>query len=198
MGVWQMPPSGHASANWGAPSFPALPPISGSSSPTKSTNGARWSSSQARSRSDLAKFHNLSLREIAGNQPSRGGCCGKPAPMTVVGTNVRCWESNGLNADVTFGPFMTHLGHSAINFAVMHNSVLIQQCGSVGAPGLRWEPMRRRDLITLLGGVAVAWPLVARAQQPAELRTIGFLGPTTASIAGERIAAFEQRLQELG
>jgi hypothetical protein len=22
--------------------------------------------------------------------------------------NVRCWESNGLNADVAFGPFMTH------------------------------------------------------------------------------------------
>src|SRR5258708_40093289 len=155
---------GQASPKWGARSFPALPPISGSSSRTKSTKGARWSSSQARSRSDLAKFHNLSLREIAGNQPSRRGCCRKPAPMTVVGTNVRCWESNGLNADVTFGPFMTHLGHSAINFAVMHNSVLIQQCGSVGAPGLRWEPMRRRDLITLLGGVAVGSPRGGGAQ----------------------------------
>src|SRR5258707_248619 len=71
MRVWPMPPSGHASPNWGAPSFPALPPISGSSSPTKSTNGARWSSSQARSRSDLAKFHNLSLREISCNQSRR-------------------------------------------------------------------------------------------------------------------------------
>ncbi len=124
MRVWPMPPSGHASPNWGAPSFPALPPISGSSSPTKSTNGARWSSSQARSRSDLAKFHNLSLREIAGNQPSRRGCCRKPAPMTVVGTNVRCWESSGLNADVTFGPFMTRSGHWRGNFAVTHNAVV--------------------------------------------------------------------------
>jgi hypothetical protein len=27
-------------------------------------------------------------------------------------TNVRSWESNGLNADVAFGPFMTHTGPS--------------------------------------------------------------------------------------
>jgi hypothetical protein len=33
----------------------------------------------------------------------------RPAP-----TNVRSWESNGLNADVAFGPFMTRRGHSEI------------------------------------------------------------------------------------
>ena len=58
--------------------------------------------------------------------------------------------------------------------------------------------MRRRAFITLLGGAAVAWPLAGRAQQVAKLPTIGFLGAATASIDGQRLAAFVQRLRELG
>ena len=58
--------------------------------------------------------------------------------------------------------------------------------------------MKRREFITLLGGTVTAWPLGARAQQPAKLPTIGFLGGTTASTQSEWTAAFVQRLRELG
>jgi putative tryptophan/tyrosine transport system substrate-binding protein len=57
--------------------------------------------------------------------------------------------------------------------------------------------MKRREFITLLGGT-VAWPLPASAQQTPKLPTIGFLSPMTASVENQRVAAFVQRLHELG
>jgi hypothetical protein len=58
--------------------------------------------------------------------------------------------------------------------------------------------LRRREFISLLGGVAAAWPLAARAQQTAKLPTIGYLGATTPSAESQRVAALVQRLRELG
>jgi putative ABC transport system substrate-binding protein len=57
--------------------------------------------------------------------------------------------------------------------------------------------MRRRQFITLLGGGAAAWPLAAPAQQSG-MRRIGFLGAATPSVASQWVAAFVQRLKELG
>jgi putative ABC transport system substrate-binding protein len=56
--------------------------------------------------------------------------------------------------------------------------------------------MRRREFITLLG-VSAIWPVAARAQ-PMKLPTIGFLGAGTPSGWNHWVAAFVQRLQELG
>ena len=60
--------------------------------------------------------------------------------------------------------------------------------------------MRRREFVTFIGGAAVAWPLVARAQGAKRVQRIGILMSFAASDpeAPIRVAAFLQRLQELG
>jgi len=58
--------------------------------------------------------------------------------------------------------------------------------------------VKRRAFITLLGGTAATWPLAARGQQTGKLPIIGFLGYSAASAASAWVAAFVQRLRELG
>src|SRR3954454_8531883 len=57
--------------------------------------------------------------------------------------------------------------------------------------------MKRREFISLLGGTLSTWPLAVRSQ-PLPMAIVGFLGPTTPSVATTRISAFVDRLGELG
>src|SRR5262249_447723 len=62
----------------------------------------------------------------------------------------------------------------------------------------RGDRVRRRAFITLVAGPAAACPLAAPAQQAGKVPTIVFLGQSTRSAGSEWIAAFVQRLRELG
>jgi hypothetical protein len=55
--------------------------------------------------------------------------------------------------------------------------------------------LNRRELITLLGGAAAAWPLAARTQQAGGIGSIGLLWPGDAPPASPRMESFRQGLR---
>jgi putative ABC transport system substrate-binding protein len=62
---------------------------------------------------------------------------------------------------------------------------------------MQFGQLKRREFITLVGSAAAAWPLAARAQQPA-MPVVGVLDPTSPDATADRMRGFHRGLKDTG
>src|SRR5262249_9812079 len=87
-------------------------------------------------------------------------------------------------------PGATQLGQRARGVVSLHLRTLARE-------GRMTVTVGRRELLAALGGAAVAWPLAARAQQPA-VPVVGFIRDGSADANARNVAAFRKGLNETG
>src|SRR5215470_6401168 len=109
--------------------------------------------------------------------------------------NLRGRDPQGGEAGRVAGPAANQIrvGHQSEN----RKSAGLKSAAHAASRCRRGNRVTRREFIALFGAAA-AWPLAARAQQPAKLPTIWFLGGTTPETWSRFVAAFVHRLRELG